>query len=133
MEIRLIRFANPEEIPDVGIGTIDDRIIKAAHSRNVAIISQTIFPLLSEEKDLQWLERKFRQYNTPVYILAAPAKVYPPKAMSLLLGKPKRYFSWFVVNGEQEAKVTLAEFGLAKDYDENFKLLKDVGFYTVNE
>ena len=123
-----------EQIPDVGPGTLESRIKKAADLRSVPVLCNVFTPIYNKEtNDLCWLEKTLRKLDTTVYVLAAPKWVFPPGMISVdPHGGPKPYFLWFAVNGIKEAEDTIQKFGLAKDYDENFKLLKDdVGFATA--
>lgn len=121
-------------IPDVGVGTLEGRIEKAATMRSVPMLSNVFMPIYSEKYDLQWLETTLRKLNTDVYVLAAPKRVFQPNhvARDTRNGDTKNYFLWFAVNGKKEAEGFIKEFGIAQDYDENYRLLKsDVGFAMV--
>jgi len=120
-------------IPDVGVGTVDSRIKKACDYRSVPMITKVFMPLLhsGDNMNLQWLEQKFRSLDTTVYALAAPERLFsnPPQTSFCFIRKKKMpYFLWFAVNGLAEAEGFMKNFGLAKSYEENFKLLADTGF-----
>ena len=98
--------------------------------RSALVISSAITHIVRHGPiiSLGYLEGRYRDLDSPTYLLAAPRRLVPAGMHPRLIhnGAKAKYMLWICVNGRAEAERTMLQFDLA-DAEDNRLRLKETG------
>lgn len=115
---------------------IDKRLLDADKVWTVPAVTVAVMSILEAREDytLVDIERRLRELESRVYLIGMPmcdaptgvVSMRPPKFKSLA-----RYWIWFGLNGEEEARNELANLGISAG--DNLRRLKHTGMLITKE
>jgi len=125
-----IKFEERKDTPRLSGDSVKEILLKADMFRDCAVIAQALVDIMKEQDiSLTDFEKIYRDRGSDTYLLAAPKEMLPPNqsAVNLETLEEKPYWLWICVNGEEEAKATMAKFKI-KGYKDNIDMLSKTGF-----